>query len=531
MTGANRIYKIGAVFMVMLLCLGPAGYLLGVAGWTAGGGADGARAYAGGSYGVLLGNTLVVSLGTTACALFMALPLAFALARMRLPMGRMLGAVVLGCAVLPLHIYVAAWVGALGIHTASGVLPKLAGGAGNARALWDAVLIGGLAKVPLATLLMGLSLWGIRPEAEEAAWLDTSRAGVFWHVVLRHVGGSMVFAGSILFGLCLGEIAVTDILSIRTLAEETYILFQLTMDPQVVVAAGTLVFSPILIPWLMFLCARPAAHLPAEEAVYLGESAVFSKVAPEVKWGISCIMAIAIIAICGTPLATFVRLLFRYGGVMRGAWDLSGEYFFSLGVGAAAAILSSAIAFPLVFICNGTKWGVGMTGIALCGLLVPGAATGIALVKLFNRAGVLGMIYNSSAIIVIGQFLRYFPLSILILWAFLRTVPRQYEQMAIADGATLRDVLFRVYLPICARPFAVSAVIVFLWCLGDLDTSLIVCPPGTTTLPIRMFTMLHYGVYGEVAIACLMLVVTVVGCLALAVGLVGRDNVWKRTSR
>ncbi len=531
MTGANRIYKIGAVLLVVLLCLGPAGYLLGAAGWTAGSGVDGARAYAGSSYGFLLANTLIVSLGTTMCALFMAVPLAFALARIRLPLRRVLGAAVLGCAVLPLHIYVAAWVGALGIHTASGVLPKLAGGSGTARALWDAVLVGGLAKVPLATLLMGLSLWGIRPEAEEEAWLDTSRTGVFWHVVMRHVGGSMVFAGSILFGLCLGEIAVTDILSIRTLAEETYVLFQLTMNPQVVVAAGTLVFSPILIPWLMFLCARAAGHLSADEAVYPGESAVFNKAPPVIKWSIFLVVVAAIIVICGTPLVTFVRLLFRYGGVMQGMCNLSDEYFFSLRIGAAAATLSSVIAFPLVLICHGTKWGVGIMGIALCSLMVPGAATGIALVKLFNRAGVLGLIYNSSAIVVIGQFLRYFPLCILILWIFLRTVPRQYEQMAIADGATLRDVLFKVYLPICAKPLAVSTVVVFLWCLGDLDTSLIVCPPGTTTLPIRMFTMLHYGVYGEVAIACLMLVATIIGCLALAVGLIGRDNIWRRNGR
>lgn len=522
MIGANTIYRAGALLLVLVLCLGPSGYLLGLSESGAGVGADGAYAHTVSSYAVLLWNTLVVASGTTAFALILAMPLSFALMRMRIPLRRTCGAIVLGCAVLPLHIYVAAWVGALGIQAAPGVFSKLAVG-GVSRTLWDAVVVGGLAKVPLAALLMSLSLWGIRPETEEAAWLDTSRMGVFRHVIVRHVAGSLLFAGSVLFGLCLGEIAVTDILSIRTLAEEAYVLFQLTLDPRVVITTGSLVFTPILVPWLVLVCVRTFGHLAADEAHYAGESAVFRNIPRLTNRLVSLFVVVAVVCIAGIPFITFARLLSRYGGFFRCAWDLSGEYALSVLVGGIAAIMSSLLAFLLVLICQGTKWWGWIAGIALCGLMVPGATTGIALVKLFNHPGIAGMIYSSPAIIAIGQFLRYFPLCLLILGVFMRAVPRQYEQMAVVDGARMRDVIGKVYFPICIRPLAVTTVITFLWCLGDLDTSLIVCPPGRTTLPIRMFTMLHYGVYGEVATACVMLVVTIIACLVLVVGILGRE--------
>lgn len=519
----NRIKTIGAILAALLFCFGPTAYLLCLSGTISGGGKTETLPIMSAAYRDLLGNSLIVSGGATVLSLLVAAPLAFMLVRMRLPMKRLFGAIVIGCAVLPLHVYVAAWVGALGIQAIPGTL-SWASHSGSIISLLDAVLIGGLAKVPLATLLVGLSLWGGRPETEEAAWLDTSRSGVLRHVVLRHIGGGLIFAGSILFGLSLGEIAVTDILSIRTLAEEAYILFQLTLNPQVVVVAGSLIFIPILIPWITLLCLKTTGQSATDEAVYKGESAVFARAPSAVKAiamaYIFCVMLVA----CGIPMITFIRLLLRYGGVIQGIANLSDEYFFSLFVSGAAALLSTAIAFPLVFICHGTRWGAGLTGVALGGLFVPGAVTGIALVKVFNQPGFLGLIYNSPVILVIGQFLRYFPLSLLLLWVFLRAVPRQYEQMAVVDGASTKDVLLRVYLPICVKPFFISTIVVFLWCLGDLDTSLIICPPGTTTLPIRMFTMLHFGVYGDVAIACLMLVATIIAFLVVAICLAGREG-------
>ena len=42
---------------------------------------------------------------------------------------------------------------------------------------------------------------------------------------------------------------------------------------------------------------------------------------------------------------------------------------------------------------------------------------------------------------------------------------------------------------------------------GDLAASVLTVPPGVTTLPIRIFTLLHYGVEDVVAGICLALVV------------------------
>lgn len=136
------------------------------------------------------------------------------------------------------------------------------------------------------------------------------------------------------------------------------------------------------------------------------------------------------------------------------------------------------------------------------------------------KVSICGWIYSSPLILILGQSIRFFPLTLLALWIFLQATPRQYDDMTATDGLSFWQALWHVHLPINGPALFLSWTLVLVWCLGELDTSIIVCPPGTTTLPIRIFTMMHYGVYSEVATACLLLAGTIffVACLGLIVG-------------
>jgi len=455
-----------------------------------------------GSYLSLLGNSLLIAGGATLVALCLAVPLSLAIFKLRIPGYRVFRAIVIGAAVLPTYIYAAAWLGALQHPLFS---TGLISGASSSLLMIQGVFVSGLAKVLLATLLMGIALWGIPPEAEEAAWLHTRRRGVLFHVVNRHIIQGTIFAGSIIFGLTLSEISVTDMLSIRTLAEESYIQFQLTLDPGIAAITGIGAFLPILLPWGFLLAYRSRQHFLVEEPTYSRHSVVFRDI-PRVYGGIICLAVILVLLlILGIPLLALVS---KSGFIT--SWPaklkaIGNEFIYSTGIAMIASFIAVVTAFPITYLSRGRKSAAVLVALALAALFIPGAVLGIGLVRLFNHPGISGYIYNSPIILFIGQALRFFPLAMLIQWVFLKAIPRIYDDMVVVDGLSVRQAITHIHFPICIRPLSGCWLIGFLWCIGELDTSIIVCPPGLTTLPVRIFTMMHYGIYGEVAVACLVL--------------------------
>ena len=54
---------------------------------------------------------------------------------------------------------------------------------------------------------------------------------------------------------------------------------------------------------------------------------------------------------------------------------------------------------------------------------------------------------------------------------------------------------------------AALALVVFALIIGEVGATSLVAPPGTTMISIRIFTLLHYGIYYDVAGAALVMIV------------------------
>ena len=65
------------------------------------------------------------------------------------------------------------------------------------------------------------------------------------------------------------------------------------------------------------------------------------------------------------------------------------------------------------------------------------------------------------------------------------------------------------------RPILVSAVICFILTLSELGVTIMVNPPGFITLPVRIFSLYHFGADDQVASLCLIMAAVVMGCYGL----------------
>ena len=152
--------------------------------------------------------------------------------------GLLLG--ILGIAAfVPLPLHATAWLGALGNAgrmQAIGLRPVLVGRTG-------AAIIHALACLPWVVFLVGVGLRTIEPELEESAELDMPAGRVWSKVTLRRAVGAIAAAAVAVAVLTAGDMTVTDLLQVRTYAEEAYVQFTLGRGP----ADAALVSVPPLI--------------------------------------------------------------------------------------------------------------------------------------------------------------------------------------------------------------------------------------------------------------------------------------------
>jgi iron(III) transport system permease protein len=70
-----------------------------------------------------------------------------------------------------------------------------------------------------------------------------------------------------------------------------------------------------------------------------------------------------------------------------------------------------------------------------------------------------------------------------------------------------------IILPLTLPYALVLGVVIFLMVLGDLDSVLLVSPPGYTTIPVRVYNLMHYGPSAMVSSMALLMVMVFVGVL------------------
>ena len=137
--------------------------------------------------------------------------------------------------------------GNAGRMQAIGVRPILTGRTG-------AAIIHALAALPWVVLLAGVGLRTIEPELEESAALDMPVWRVWWSVTLRRGVGAIAAAAVAVAVLTSGDMTVTDLLQVRTYAEEAYVQFTLGQGPGA--AAGVSVPPLLVLGIAILLVAR-----------------------------------------------------------------------------------------------------------------------------------------------------------------------------------------------------------------------------------------------------------------------------------
>jgi ABC-type Fe3+ transport system permease subunit len=388
------------------------------------------------------------------------------------------------------------------------LFPAVTGGATG----WAlAVLTLALRYAPLSAALLATGLATLERSELEAA-LCTGGGAALWTVgrrrLLRLAGMSVAAVGALVF--CESELP--PLLGVHVYAEE--FLSQVALEPSAGVAAA--LGWPLMAVALG--CAALMSRLPrlratAAGAVSLGWIG---------QWAHPPALLRATLPPLALVLAALPLLLLAWGCLQAtGRWPAHAAValFNSVWVAGLASLMACLWGWALAsWAMRAGGWAEPTLNALLWVMMLwPSALTGIAL------AGWAAPEWAGAATpLVLAHALRVLPFAAWVLLALRDVQPRSPAEQLAMLGATTWPSLRHVHLP-AAWPGLVAA---FMLCAGlslaELTVTVLTVPPGTETVILRLYNLLHYGDQRGVMMLALVQGLSVSLAVALAVGLLGR---------
>ena len=468
--------------------------------------------------GTLLWNTARVCAGTVVVSLVLGVPLGLTLFRTDVPWRRLWLALAVVSPLVPMPVVAAAWLAAGGLQ--GWLTPGLKVAFGwigldfSIYTIAGAAWIMGTAYAPLVAIISGAAA-GLVPRAlEEDGLLDASKLKVALRVTLWHAAPGTVVAAVLVLALSAAEMTVTDTLVIRTFTEEVYTELHLSREPSRAVALSapaTLVMAIAIAGVLVWTRGR-------WRDLYAAQADAGTRRATIRPRGLALGMVILVLGVHpGLPVASLAVKAGGWRMLLESASVAGGELLTSLSVSAGAATLGTIAALPIAIVMRSSGRFAGCVLLwAGFALALPSPIVGIALIQAFNRGGLVGWLYNSEAMLVLAALVRFLPFAALACVPAVSSVSEELEAAAALDGAGPWERLVAIVAPLSIRGLLVAWLLVFVLAMGELGASVLVAPPGRTTLAIRVFTLLHYGVDEALAGICLvLLMVTAAPVLAM----------------
>jgi iron(III) transport system permease protein len=493
-------------------------------------------------------NTLLLVAGTLILAMPAGVAAAVLLFRTDLPLRRLWLFVTVLALFVPLPLLTSAWQATLGT---GGWLPAAlwpyAEGRPWAEGLAPAIWIHALASLPWVIVMVGVGLCWVEGELEDDALLAANGWRVLWHVTLPRSRAAVGAAALWVALQTAAEITVTDMMQVRTFAEEVYTQLGMGGGPALARAVG--VSLPFVgLTWLLIVWSVPRLEkrLPPLQTL-LTPSRPFS-----LRWGrppAAMAMLVCVSLLVGAPLGS---LLWKAG--LQG-WPATWSAAYacdrigtalrlhglmvleSLVLAGLVGLVAARAALRLAWLGSGARWFAALVlGLLASAWSLPGPVVGIgfkaAIGHLLDCFGsnpgqpdlLATLLYYGPSPLPIAwvQVVRFLPCAVAMLWPVVRLVPAELRDSARADGLGPGQEYHHVVRPLTARAWWWTALAVAALAIGELSASKLVETPGSQTFSQVVFDRMHYGVTNDVAALCLVLFGMV---FVLGLGVVGVQKI------
>ena len=458
---------------------------------------------------VLLSNSTLLAMTAAALSTLIGVPLGFGLARMPLRRKELLRVGLVAPVLLPPYVVALAWVY---VGNSAGTVAAMTGRdlfSSWTYSLPAAAVVLALVYYPIVMLATEVALRQVDPHLEEAGLVAASPDRVLRRITLPLVAPAIGGAALIVFVLAISEFGVPALLRVRVYTTEVFTAFAALFDsgrataltvPLLIVTAGTSAVAVALLGSRVI-----AGHRRVGNGVSID---LLCWRLPIRLLGIG-MLALALVL----PTAVLWAEADGIAEAARGSWP---SIRMSLVLSASGATLVVLVGAALGYARARIDGRVGYLADAAWVVLfaVPSTIVGVALIALWNRPGPIGMVYGTVAMLLLAYLARFVPVAALVTAASVRQVHKSQEEAAAVAGVGWLRTVVAIVIPQVTRGLIAAWVVAFVFAFGELGASILVAPPGESTLPIRIYTIIANTPSSTVAALALLQVAVIAVPLA-----------------
>lgn len=464
----------------------------------------------------LLKNTLIISLGASLGSILLGAPLAFLLSRVSFP-GRSLFLILYPLPILiPSYIHTICWIYLLGSSGwISQLLPGLSPFFGDIYGYWGTIWVLILSYYPMVTLLSYVGFSQMDADLENAARIQASSIRTLWNITWKLAQPAILCGGLFVFIFSLSNFGVPSMLRVQVYSMEVFYQFSnlQRMDQAAVFAFPLLFLSLLALMGIQHMERDPrftsSSSLRKCNLFALGRW----------KWVLSVFVLILHILSVFLPLGVLLNLAGHWenylAALSNARQDILISFWSSVSAASGTLIIGGILAFMVW--STSSKEGRWLEKICLLSFAFPAAAVGIGIISLWNRGGFFQWIYSSLWVLMIAYFCRYISFAFKPVWMVIKYIDHSLDESGQVSGLPWWRRFIYILTPLSMKGLLVAWFLVYLFSITDLDTAILVHPPGKGTLPVRIFNLLHFGRQEWVGALCIVLIaLTILPYMAVA---------------
>jgi len=463
-----------------------------------------------------LGNTVLTSLISVLIAAVLGVTLAWLVARTDMPFKRVLD---------PLNMipfYLSSVVGALSWQIISspktGLLNQLLVHLFGPGAVLSIYSVGGIALVlglfytPYVYLFTLGSLQSMDPSLEEASRMSgASILKTALRVTLPLSAPAILSACLLVFVTCAGIFGVPMVLGIpgqvNTLST---LIFRSVNDypadyaTAAILSLSLFVFTAVLIGlqvWLLrgkaFTTVTGKGYRPAALKLGPWRWAGFAVNMVYIVLIMAPFLALLMVSLQDAwtggfewsrlTLANYHKVLFVEDTAKRGLYN-------SMIISTVGATLGVAVCVVIALVVNRTKLP-GRPGVSVLSTM-PVAVPGIVLGVGFLMAFVGTPLYGTIWLIMLAYIVHYLPTGVRNIDSLVQAVSRELDESARMSGATWRQAMRRIVVPLIAPGLISTWLLLFVTFIREVSASMMLFTFGTETMSIALIRIMEYEPYG-----------------------------------
>jgi iron(III) transport system permease protein len=350
--------------------------------------------------------------------------------------------------------------------------------------------------------------------------------------------GALAASALAVFVLAAGEITITDVYQIRTFAEEIYTGFALgdsLADVPLRTLPGMLLLGSLALAALL-ACAQVSRQFTMAGGARRWRADVRGWRATIwlllVAW-----LALMVAVPLGNLLYQAGMQVTAVGPLRQRHWSgakalgmlaaspmrFAQEYAWSFALAQLTSISLLLVVVPLAWASR--RWiaarMVAWAGV-LVGLTLPGPLLALLLGRLLNQPSSDWLFYLYDRTLVLPWMalsVRLFPFAYVLVELVVHRLPQRLLDLATTESARISQLLRHAVWPELAPVVGWLWLVLVALSVADLSATVLAVPPGVTTVSIRIFNLVHYGVADQLAGLCLGTVMLFGGLAALVLGL------------